>query len=113
MNHVQYADDTLVILESGSYYVYSFITFSSKHIQSDTFLYQALHRNRGKQQTNKTVEMLFMDKQIRQRGNLEYQTSFLAGIVNLKAGDQIMTSVSDVSAVYRSSLTNFMGLFKL
>ena len=114
MKHVQYADDKLVIQEEGTYYVYSFITFRSQHIKNDTFLNHYVYRTTEQQrQTTKNTEMLFMDKQMRQRGNLEYQTSLLAGIVNLESHDRIFTDVSDVNAVYRSSLTNYMGLFKL
>lgn len=112
MNHVQYVDDKMVVPEAGSYYIYSFITFRFEHIQNDTFLNHYLYKDRENQTTDNT-EMLFMDKQMRHKGNLEFQTSLLAGIVNLQSRDRIFTEVSDVSAVYRSSLTNYMGIFKL
>ena len=94
MKHVQYADDKLVIQEEGTYYVYSFITFRSEHINNDTFLNHYVYRTTHQQgQSIKKAEMLFMDKQMRQSGNLEYQTSFLAGIVNMKSRDRIFTDV--------------------
>ena len=57
--------------------------------------------------------MVFMNKQTRRSGKLEYQTSFLAGVLNLTSRDGIFTAVSDISALYGSSLTNYMGMFKL
>lgn len=112
LNHVLYADDKIVVPETGSYYVYSFITFRSEHIQNDTFLNHYIYKDSNNHK-EREAEMVFMDKQMRQKGNLEYQTSLLTGIVSLKSHDKIFTDVSDVSAVYRSSLTNYMGLFKL
>ena len=114
MRHVLYADDKLVLQDAGTYYVYSFITFRSEHIKNETFLNHYVYRVADKQgQTTNQAEMIFMDKQMRQRGNLEYQTSFLAGIVKLESRDLIFTEVSDIKAVYRSSMSNYVGLFKL
>lgn len=112
MKHVEYADDKIMVPEAGSYYVYSFITFRSEEIQGDNFLNHYLYRDNENQPTDR-AQMVFMDKQTRQDGHLEYQTSFLAGILNLETNDRIFTVVSDVSTVYGSSLSNYMGLFKL
>lgn len=114
MKHVKYTDDKIVVPEAGTYYVYSFITFRSREIhgQNDHFLNHYLYRfneNHGAY----GAQMLFMDKQTRQHGDLEYQTSYLAGILNLEKNDRLFTVVSDVSAVYGSSLSNYFGLFKL
>ena len=114
MRHVQYADDKFVIQEEGVYYVYSFITFRSEHIKNETFLNHYVYRNTNQQgHSLHNAEMIFMDKQMRQRGNLGYQTSLLAGIVKLESRDRIYTEVSDIKAVYRSTVSNYVGLFKL
>lgn len=112
LKHVEYKDGQIVIEDAGTYYFYSFITFRSMQVQNETFLNHYVYRATEGERINK-AEMIFMAKQMRQKGNLEYQTSLLAGIVNFESRDRVFTEVSDVSAVYRSSLTNYMGLFKL
>lgn len=112
MKHVGYADDKMMVLEAGTYYVYSFITFRSAGAGDDFFLNHYMYRDNGNQERDST-QMVFMDKQTRKAGNLEYQTSFLAGTLKLDSRDRVYTGVSDVAAVYGSPLANYMGLFRL
>lgn len=112
LNKVVYDDDKLLVLYPGTYYVYSFVTFRLNRAQEDTFFNHYMYRDNGNQQ-RKEPEMIFMDKQTRRNGKMAYQTSYLAGILNLDARDRIYTDVSDVSLIYASSVTNYIGLFKL
>ena len=112
LKHVEYVDDMLEITEAGTYYVYSFVTFRLTETQNISFLNHYIYRDNTGQQLNR-AQMIFMDKQTRLKGKVEFQTSFLAGILYLESHDRVYTVVSDISAVYGSPLSNFMGLFKL
>lgn len=112
LEHVVYVDDMLEITDPGTYFVYSFITFRVNETQNDPFLNHYIYREDADQQFNR-AQMVFMDKQTRLNGEVKFQTSFLAGIMNFHSHDRMYTAVSDVSAVYGSPLSNFIGLFML
>ena len=97
------------------YFVYSFITFRSEEVKvtrNSQFLNHYLYRDTFGRESD-GAQMVFMDKQTRGSDKLQYQSSFLAGIVALKSRDSVFTLVSDASAVYGTPLTNYFGLFKL
>ncbi|KAK3610903.1 hypothetical protein CHS0354_000084 [Potamilus streckersoni] len=107
-------DGMLVIPESGLYYVYSFLTYKTDNIPSDSeeMINHYLFRE-NPMRPLAGHQLLLMDKQTRLRGWMQYQTSYLASTLHLLRGDHVFVGTSNVSAIYPASMSNFFGIFKI
>ncbi|KAL3847102.1 hypothetical protein ACJMK2_018032 [Sinanodonta woodiana] len=107
-------DGMLVIPESGLYHVYSFLTYKTDNLPSDSeeMINHYLFRE-NPMRPMAGHQLLLMDKQTRLRGWMQYQTSYLASTLQLLRGDNVYVGTSNVSAIYPASMSNFFGIFKI
>ena len=71
LKYVEYVDDMVEITESGTYYVYSFITLRLTETQNDPFVNHDIYQDNTGQQLNR-AQMIFMARQTRLKGKVEF-----------------------------------------
>ena len=110
LTQTRYVNNSIQVPASGNYFVYSFVTFSSAMFHKQHILNHYVYR---RNRLAPELQLLLMDKQTQLGDNLEYQSSFLTAVLQLEADDRIETKVTDPSAIYPSTFSNYMGLFKI
>ncbi|KAL3866763.1 hypothetical protein ACJMK2_044039 [Sinanodonta woodiana] len=116
VNGVEMVEASLQVPEAGDYFVYSFITFKSPLSRgavnlSPTFGHYVQRDNSALPLTGK--QLLLMNRKSSPEGDFSFQSSFLSAVLRLRRHDRISTGVSEISSIYRATMSNFMGLYRV